>query len=106
MRSPTPPAPDAPPHAPSTPSQVKPAAGPTGPTAVIDTTMGRLTCKLYEKETPVTTANFIGLAEGTKVWTDPNTLKKIRNKPFYDGTTFHRVIPNFMIQGGDRMGDG
>jgi peptidyl-prolyl cis-trans isomerase A (cyclophilin A) len=104
-QSTTPPA-DALPDAPSTTSQVKPAAVPTGPTAVIDTTMGRLTCKLYEKETPVTTANFIGLAEGTKVWTDPNTLKKIRNKPFYDGTTFHRVIPNFMIQGGDRMGDG
>jgi peptidyl-prolyl cis-trans isomerase A (cyclophilin A) len=101
----TPPA-DALPDAPSTTSQVKPAPVPTGPTAVIDTTMGRITCKLYDKEAPVTVANFIGLADGTKDWTDPKTLKKMRHQPFYDGTTFHRVIPKFMIQGGDRMGDG
>jgi peptidyl-prolyl cis-trans isomerase A (cyclophilin A) len=94
------------PDAPSTTSQVKPPAVPTGPTAVIDTTMGRLTCKLYDKEAPVAVANFIGLAEGTKDWTDPKTLKKVRHQPFYAGTTFHRVIPGFMIQGGDRAGDG
>ena len=79
---------------------------PTGPTVVIDTTMGRLTCKLFEKEAPVTVANFIGLATGTKTWTDPVTLKKMTGVPFYDGTTFHRVIPGFMIQGGDRLGTG
>jgi peptidyl-prolyl cis-trans isomerase A (cyclophilin A) len=94
------------PDAPSTTSQIKPPAVPTGPTAVIDTTMGRLTCKLFEKEAPITVANFIGLAEGTKDWTDPKTLEKMHHQPFYNGTTFHRVIPTFMIQGGDRMGDG
>jgi peptidyl-prolyl cis-trans isomerase A (cyclophilin A) len=94
------------PDAPSTTSQAKPPAVPTGPTAVIDTTMGRLTCKLYDQQAPVTVANFIGLAEGTKDWTDPKTLKKVHNQPYYNGTTFHRVIPEFMIQGGDRMGTG
>jgi peptidyl-prolyl cis-trans isomerase A (cyclophilin A) len=94
------------PDAPSTTSQLKPPAVPTGPTAVIDTTMGRLTCKLFEKEAPITVANFIGLAEGTKDWTDPKTLQKVHNQPFYNNTTFHRVIPTFMIQGGDRAGDG
>jgi peptidyl-prolyl cis-trans isomerase A (cyclophilin A) len=87
-------------------ANTKPAVAPTGPTAVIDTSMGRLTCKLYEQQTPVTVANFIGLAEGTKDWTDPTTLKKVHGQPFYNGTTFHRVIPEFMIQGGDRAGDG
>jgi len=68
--------------------------------------MGRLTCKLFDKEAPATVANFIGLATGAKAWTDPTTQKKITGKPFYDGTTFHRVIPNFMIQGGDLLGTG
>jgi peptidyl-prolyl cis-trans isomerase A (cyclophilin A) len=94
------------PDAPSTTSQIKPPVVPTGPTAVIDTTMGRLTCKLFEKEAPITVGNFIGLAEGTKDWTDPKTLQKMHHQPFYNGTTFHRVIPQFMIQGGDRAGDG
>jgi peptidyl-prolyl cis-trans isomerase A (cyclophilin A) len=94
------------PDAPSTTSQLRPPAIPTGPTAVIDTTMGRLTCKLYDKEAPITVANFIGLADGTKDWTDPKTLQKMHHQPFYNGTTFHRVIPEFMIQGGDRAGDG
>ena len=94
------------PDAPSTTSQVAPPVVPTGPTAVIDTSMGRLTCKLYDKQAPITVANFTGLAEGTKDWTDPKTMKKVHHQPFYNGTTFHRVIPNFMIQGGDRMGDG
>jgi peptidyl-prolyl cis-trans isomerase A (cyclophilin A) len=94
------------PDAPSTTSQLKPPAVPSGPSAVIDTTMGRLTCKLFDKEAPITVANFIGLAEGTKDWTDPKTLQKMHHQPFYNGTTFHRVIPTFMIQGGDRAGDG
>ena len=94
------------PDAPSTTSQAKPPIIPTGPTAVIDTTMGRLTCKLYDKQAPITVANFIGLSDGSKDWTDPDTLEKFHAKPFYDGTTFHRVIPNFMIQGGDHRGDG
>ena len=79
---------------------------PTGPTVVFDTSMGRLTCKFFDKQAPVAVANFIGLAEGTKDWTDPLTQKKVHGKRFYDGTTFHRVIPAFMIQGGDRVGDG
>ncbi len=94
------------PDAPSAASQVKPPPVPTGPTVVFDTTMGRMTCKLFSVESPVAVANFVGLAEGTKAWTDPDTHEKVTGKPFYDGTTFHRVIPNFMIQGGDRLGDG
>jgi peptidyl-prolyl cis-trans isomerase A (cyclophilin A) len=94
------------PDAPSATSQVKPAVVPSGPTAIIDTTMGRLSCKLFDKQAPVTVTNFISLAEGTRDWTDPKTLQKIHHQPFYDSTTFHRVIPGFMIQGGDRAGDG
>ena len=94
------------PDAPSTIANDAPPAQPTGPTVLFDTTMGRLTCKLFAKEAPITVANFIGLATGTKPWTDPITLQKVTNKPFYDGTIFHRVIPDFMIQGGDRLGTG
>lgn len=83
-----------------------PPLQPTGPTAVFDTTMGRITCKLFSAEAPNTVANFIGLAEGTKDWTDPKTEEKMHGKPFYDGTIFHRVIPGFMIQGGDPTGTG
>jgi peptidyl-prolyl cis-trans isomerase A (cyclophilin A) len=79
---------------------------PTGPTAVLDTSMGRITCKFFDKEAPETVANFIGLANGTIVWTDPTTHKKMRNKPLYNGTVFHRVIPEFMIQGGDPTATG
>jgi len=78
----------------------------TGPTVVFDTSMGRLTCKFFDKQAPIAVANFIGLATGTKDWTDPVTNQKVHGKPYYNGTTFHRVIPNFMIQGGDRKGDG
>lgn len=98
--------PDALPDAPSTIAHEVPPAVPTGPTVLFDTTMGRLTCKLFDKEAPLTVANFVGLATGTKTWTDPVTLKEVNNQPFYDGTTFHRVIPGFMIQGGDRLGTG
>ena len=55
---------------------------------------------------PSTVANFIGLATGQKPWTDPQSGKTIRGKPFYDGLVFHRVIPHFMIQGGDPLGVG
>src|SRR5271156_5528160 len=71
------------PDAPSTTAHDAPPAEPTGPTVVFDTTMGRLTCKLYDKEAPATVANFIGLATGTKPWTDPTTQKKVTGKPFY-----------------------
>ena len=94
------------PDAPSTTAHEAPPAEPTGPTVLFDTTMGRLTCKLFDKEAPLTVANFISLAQGTKAWQDPITSQKVTGKPFYDGTTFHRVIPNFMIQGGDRLGTG
>jgi peptidyl-prolyl cis-trans isomerase A (cyclophilin A) len=103
----TPPAQTPPAELPDTPvSQAPPVIEPTGPTVVLDTTMGRITCKFFDKEAPLTVANFIGLAQGTKPWTDPATHKKIKAKPFYDGTTFHRVIPEFMIQGGDPTGTG
>jgi len=94
------------PDAPSTASQPKPAPTTTGATVLFDTSMGRLSCRLFEKESPLATANFISLAEGTKDFTDPITGQKVHGKRFYDGTTFHRVIPGFMIQGGDRRGDG
>jgi peptidyl-prolyl cis-trans isomerase A (cyclophilin A) len=68
--------------------------------------MGRMTCKLFDKEAPIASANFVGLAEGSKDWTDATTHKKIHHQPFYNGVTFHRVIPGFMIQGGDRLGTG
>jgi len=79
---------------------------PNGPTVVFDTSMGRITCQFYQAQAPKTVENFIQLAEGTKDWTDPSTHKKMHHKPLYDGTTFHRVIPGFMIQGGDPAGDG
>jgi peptidyl-prolyl cis-trans isomerase A (cyclophilin A) len=79
---------------------------PTGPTVIFDTSMGQMSCKLFDKEAPETVANFVGLATGTKEWTDPKTNQKVHGKPFYDGTTFHRVIPEFMIQGGDPLGTG
>src|ERR1700744_250035 len=66
---------------------------PNGPTVVMDTSMGRITCQFFEKQAPKTVANFIALAQGTKDWTDPQTSKKMHNKPLYDGTVFHRVIP-------------
>jgi peptidyl-prolyl cis-trans isomerase A (cyclophilin A) len=87
-------------------SQAPSVIEPTGPTAILDTSMGRMTCRLFEKEAPLTVANFIGLAEGTKPWTDPVSKKKMKSKRFYDGTTFHRVIPEFMIQGGDPTATG
>jgi peptidyl-prolyl cis-trans isomerase A (cyclophilin A) len=92
------------PDSPGTQAHVSPQ--PTGPTAVIDTSMGRITCKLFSKEAPETVANFTGLAQGTKDWTDPVTHKKMHGKPLYNGTQFHRVIPEFMIQGGDPTATG
>jgi peptidyl-prolyl cis-trans isomerase A (cyclophilin A) len=76
------------------------------PTAVIETTAGKLTCTLFSDVAPIGVANFIGLSNGTKDWTSPVTHQKKHGVPLYDGTIFHRVIPNFMIQGGDPAGDG
>jgi peptidyl-prolyl cis-trans isomerase A (cyclophilin A) len=69
------------------------------------TTEGNFKVRLFEEEAPNTVANFVGLAEGTKEWTDPKTGKKV-TRPFYDGLVFHRVIDGFMIQGGDPLGTG
>lgn len=69
------------------------------------TTEGNFTVRLYDQEAPKTVANFVGLAEGTKEWTDPRTNQKV-TRPYYDGVVFHRVIDGFMIQGGDPLGQG
>ena len=90
------------------PSKAADAAEPKlspGLYAVFDTSMGKITCQLFEKEAPKTVANFVGLAEGTKEWTDPKTGQKVK-RHFYDGLIFHRVIPQFMIQSGDPTGTG
>jgi len=82
-------------------------AAPTGdPTAIIETTVGKMTCTLFPKVAPIGVANFIGLANGTKDWTSPVTHAKKHGVSLYDGTIFHRVIPEFMIQGGDPAGTG
>jgi peptidyl-prolyl cis-trans isomerase A (cyclophilin A) len=89
------------------PAAKKPSAATTlPPTAIIDTTAGKLTCVLFPDKAPIGVANFIGLARGTKDWTNPATGRKMHGVPLYNGTIFHRVIPNFMIQGGDPMGTG
>ena len=69
------------------------------------TSEGAFTVRLFDQEAPKTVANFVGLAEGTKEWTDPKTGKKV-TRPFYNGLIFHRVIDGFMIQGGDPLGTG
>ena len=76
-----------------------------GEYAIIYTSMGNIVCRLFEKEAPKTVENFVGLASGTKPWKDPATGRTV-HKPLYSGTTFHRVIPGFMIQGGDPLGTG
>ena len=79
---------------------------PNGPTVVMDTSMGRITCQFFQRQAPKTVANFIALAEGSRDWIDPATRKNQHKKPLYNGTIFHRVIPDFMIQGGDPTGTG
>jgi peptidyl-prolyl cis-trans isomerase A (cyclophilin A) len=76
------------------------------PIAVIKTSMGSFTVKLFKDKAPETVENFIALAKGTKEWTDPATGKTVKGKSLYKGTIFHRVIPDFMIQGGDPAGNG
>ena len=78
---------------------------PTGVYAQFVTSEGNFTVRLFEQEAPKTVENFIGLAEGTKEWTDPRTNKKVK-QPYYNGIIFHRVINGFMIQGGDPLGQG
>src|SRR5208283_3224116 len=76
-----------------------------GTYAVFETSEGTIRCRLFEKDAPKTVANFIDLSEGKREWTHPTTRKKTSD-PLYNGTIFHRVIPGFMIQGGDPMGTG
>jgi peptidyl-prolyl cis-trans isomerase A (cyclophilin A) len=73
--------------------------------ATLETSEGTIVVKLFSKDAPKTVANFVGLATGEKEWKDPTSLQMTK-KPLYDGTIFHRVIPNFMIQGGDPLGQG
>ena len=73
--------------------------------AELDTSMGDILCELAPDKAPATVANFVGLAEGTKRWTHPGTGRPME-QPLYDGTIFHRVLPGFMIQGGDPLGTG
>lgn len=93
------------------PGTAKPAADSTTAAsqpvqAIFQTTLGDINCTLFPEKAPVTVANFIGLATGTKEWKNPASGVTMHNKPLYDGTIFHRVIPNFMIQGGDPLGNG
>lgn len=89
---------------PSAKRAVSAAAG--QPMAVIETTVGNMTCTLFPDKAPIGVANFVGLAAGTKDWRNPVNGANKHGVPLYDGTIFHRVIPNFMIQGGDPKGDG
>jgi len=73
--------------------------------ATFKTSMGDIVLRLFEDKAPKTVENFVGLATGTKEWTDSKTGAKVK-QPLYSGTIFHRVIPNFMIQGGDPQGNG
>ena len=72
------------------------------PTAIIDTTKGTITCELFPDKAPITVANFIGLATGTKDRINPASKVKKHGVPLYDGTVFHRVIPDFMIRAATR----
>jgi len=76
------------------------------PRAVLDTSAGQITCELFPDKAPLAVSNFIGLAEGTKDWINPVSKATKHNTPLYNGTIFHRVIPGFMIQGGDPAGNG
>jgi peptidyl-prolyl cis-trans isomerase A (cyclophilin A) len=93
------------PQAPKKTAAPAPVTRPPGLYATIATSMGNVVCELFEKQAPLTVANFTGLARGTKEWTDPKTRQKVK-RPLYPGTPFHRVIPGFMIQGGDPLGNG
>ena|SRR5687768_10896227 len=73
--------------------------------ATLKTTMGDIVVQLFDDKAPKTVANFVGLATGTREWIDPKTQEKVK-RPLYNGTIFHRVIPGFMIQGGDPIGNG
>lgn len=90
--------------APAKPAAPHPAAA--KPSAIIDTSVGKMTCTLFPDKAPIGVSNFIGLATGTKDWKNPVSGATKHGVPMYDGTIFHRVIPDFMIQGGDPAGTG
>src|SRR5438046_7479187 len=98
-------------HPKPTPPKKHPAHAPAAKSAAdvsarIDTTAGKLNCTLFPDKAPIGVQNFIDLAEGKKDWTSPITHQNKHGVPLYDGTIFHRVIPDFMIQGGDPAGNG
>jgi peptidyl-prolyl cis-trans isomerase A (cyclophilin A) len=97
------------PAAPAAAAPAAPAAsakkyGP-GTYAHFTTNHGNFIVRFFDKDAPITVQNFVGLAEGKKQWTDPRTRRLVR-RPYYNNLTFHRIIPNFMIQGGDPTGTG
>lgn len=81
-------------------------AAPGNYTADIQTDLGTITVQLFPQQAPLAVGNFIGLAEGTQAWRDPASGQVEAHRRFYDGLIFHRVIPQFMIQGGDHLGTG
>lgn len=76
------------------------------PKAILHTSEGDITVELFPAKAPKTVENFVGLSNGTKTWTDPKSGQAVSGRPLYNGVTFHRVIPGFMIQGGDPLGTG
>jgi peptidyl-prolyl cis-trans isomerase A (cyclophilin A) len=74
--------------------------------ATLETSEGKVVVQLFSKDAPLTVANFVGLATGEQQWTDPRTGQVMKGKPLYEGIIFHRVIPGFMVQGGDPLGMG
>src|SRR5438552_2114719 len=88
------------------PSKAPAAKSSADMSASIETTAGKLNCTLFPDKAPIGVQNFVDLSEGKKDWTSPVTHQKKHGVPLYDGTIFHRVIPNFMIQGGDPAGNG
>ncbi|RVU49000.1 peptidylprolyl isomerase [Lujinxingia sediminis] len=97
-------------HTPPTPDDAlrytQDLASPGTLIAILETSEGSVTCELFEKRAPVTVANFVGLARGLKAYVDPQTDRSVTGRPFFDGQRFHRVIPGFLIQGGDPTGTG
>jgi peptidyl-prolyl cis-trans isomerase A (cyclophilin A) len=99
------PKPDEIPKPPTAPRAKVRAAQPKELYATFVTSQGKIGVRLFPEQKPNAVKNFVELAEGRKAWTDPRTGQRV-TKPLYDGTVFHRVIPGFMIQGGDPLGLG
>jgi peptidyl-prolyl cis-trans isomerase A (cyclophilin A) len=101
----TPPARGTTPAAAATPAAKLPPGTPPGTYAIFVTSKGSFTARLFPEDAPKTVDNFIGLATGRKAWKDPRTGAMV-HRPYYNNVLFHRVIPQFMIQGGDPLGTG